>query len=75
MSVAISGGGRRVVSGSRDKTVRVWEVATGQCFLIASRAKWYETVARYCGGIPEHDKATLSAEEREHFYIEAVKLS
>jgi len=29
--VAISPDGRRVVSGSRDKTLKVWDVATGKC--------------------------------------------
>ena len=31
MGVAISPDGRRVVSGSLDKTLKVWDVATGEC--------------------------------------------
>ena len=31
MSVAISPDGRRVVSASYDKTLKVWDVATGKC--------------------------------------------
>ena len=31
MSVAISPDGRRVVSGSDDNTLKVWDVATGEC--------------------------------------------
>ena len=31
MSVAISPDGRRVVSGSYDNTLKVWDVATGKC--------------------------------------------
>ena len=31
MSVAVFPDGRRVVSGSRDKTLKVWDVATGEC--------------------------------------------
>ena len=70
-SVAISGDGRRVVSGSDDKTVCLWEGATGQCLLVTSWAQWDETVARYCGSVPEHVNATTSEEECEHFYVES----
>ena len=31
MSVAVFPDGRRVVSGSGDKTVKVWDAATGEC--------------------------------------------
>ena len=31
MSVAISPDGRRVVSGSQDETLKVWDVETGEC--------------------------------------------
>ena len=31
MSVAVFPDGRRVVSGSHDKTVKVWDAATGEC--------------------------------------------
>ena len=31
MSVAVFPDGRRVVSGSIDKTVKVWDAATGEC--------------------------------------------
>ena len=31
MSVAVFPDGRRVVSGSDDKTVKVWDAATGEC--------------------------------------------
>ena len=31
MSVALSADGRRVVSGSDDKTIKAWDLATGQC--------------------------------------------
>ena len=34
MCVAVTADGRRVVSGSLDKTVRVWDVETGQCLAI-----------------------------------------
>jgi WD40 repeat protein len=30
-SVAVFPDGRRVVSGSRDETVKVWDAATGEC--------------------------------------------
>ena len=30
VSVAVSGDGKRVVSGNGDKTVRVWDVETGE---------------------------------------------
>ena len=33
-SVALSGDGKRVVSGSIDRTVRVWDVETGQCLKV-----------------------------------------
>ena len=33
-SVAVSGDGKRVVSGSEDKTVRVWDVETGECLKV-----------------------------------------
>ena len=33
-SVAVSGDGKRVVSGSDDKTVRVWDVETGECLKV-----------------------------------------
>ena len=31
MSVAVFPDGRRFVSASRDKTLKVWDVATGEC--------------------------------------------
>ena len=31
MSVAVFSDGRRVVSASRDKTLKVWDVETGEC--------------------------------------------
>ena len=31
MSVAVFPDGRRVVSGSYDKTAKVWDAATGEC--------------------------------------------
>ena len=34
VSVAVSGDGKRVVSGSEDQTVRVWDVETGECLKV-----------------------------------------
>ena len=31
MSVAVFPDGRRVVSGSEDKTLKVWDIETGKC--------------------------------------------
>ena len=31
MSVAVFPDGRRVVSGAEDRTLKVWDVATGKC--------------------------------------------
>ena len=44
-SVAIFPDGRRVVSGSDDKTAKVWDVATGEC--VATLAGHSEMV--WCG--------------------------
>ena len=43
--VAISTDGAKIVSGSWDKTVRVWSMETGEvldCFLVIARILWLE---------------------------------
>ena len=44
MSVAVFPDGRRVVSGSADNTVKVWDAATGEC--VATLAGHSNTVWR-----------------------------
>ena len=45
-SVAVSGDGKRVVSGSGDKTVRVWDVETGECLkVMEGHTNWVFSVA------------------------------
>ena len=43
MSVAVFPDGRRVVSGSADNTVKVWDAATGEC--LTSLEYNFETLA------------------------------
>ena len=40
MSVAVFPDGRRVVSGSNDKTLKVWAVATGKCVATLEGHRW-----------------------------------
>ena len=47
-SVAVFPDGQRVVSGSNDKTVKVWDVATGEC--VATLAGHSKSV--WCGVLP-----------------------
>lgn len=44
-SVAVSGDGLRAVSGSADRTIRVWDVVTGQCFGTISGHPYVASVA------------------------------
>ncbi|KAJ3080353.1 hypothetical protein HDU99_008613 [Rhizoclosmatium hyalinum] len=44
-SVAFSPDGKTVVSGSDDRTVRLWSVETGECFTLVGHSDWVTSVA------------------------------
>ncbi len=46
MSVAVFPDGRRVVSASDDKTLKVWDVATGECLAtLEGHSSWVRCAA------------------------------
>ena len=47
-SVAWSPDGKKIASGSEDKTVKVWNAQTGQCVSTLSGHSRYVTAVSYC---------------------------
>lgn len=64
-SVVFSPTGDHIISASRDKTVKVWEVSTGYCVKTLQHDEWVKRV------VTSEDGATLvtaSYDQVQHFH-------
>ena len=48
-TVAISADGKRIVSGSADTLVKIWDAATGVQVSNFVRVRWGEAIGVFCG--------------------------